>query len=179
MSVMMKEKIKLYFDLYYDRLYLFAYRHIGCKETARDLVQDAFMVLLETDIRNGDDPAIVKSFLYTTVKYAACRKIRQNRYASRLQKTEQTEEVEEAKALQTIFHAELMGELHRALEALPAGSRLICKMSYLEGLRNNEIAQALDISINTVKTQKQRGLHILRDRLTPQSLWLLVFFIIK
>jgi RNA polymerase sigma-70 factor (ECF subfamily) len=41
-------------------------------------------------------------------------------------------------------------------------------MGYLEGMKNHEIAKELGISVNTVKTQKQRALQLLRLKLKPE-----------
>jgi RNA polymerase sigma-70 factor (ECF subfamily) len=41
-------------------------------------------------------------------------------------------------------------------------------MGYFDGKKNQEIAEELDMSINTVKKQKQRALQLLRVKLTPE-----------
>jgi RNA polymerase sigma-70 factor (ECF subfamily) len=63
-----------------------------------------------------------------------------------------------------------MGEVHAAIESLPEGCRTVLKMAYFEKLRNEEIAGILDVSVNTVKTQKMRGIKLLRLRLDPLTI---------
>ncbi|MFC6103126.1 sigma-70 family RNA polymerase sigma factor [Olivibacter domesticus] len=176
MNMLSPDEVKGWFDLYYTRLCTFAFRLVNCQETARDLAQDAFVVLMEGTLKSVDDPSAIKSYLYSTVKHAALNRIRHKQIASRIH---EQDFVEDAKVLQAMMHAEVMGELHAALESLPSGCSQICKMGYLEGMKNFEIAEALNVSINTVKTQKQRALMLLRNRLSPQALSLLIYFLLK
>jgi len=172
-------EIKHWFDLYYVRLCTFALRLVNCQETARDLAQDAFVALMEDELRKDGDAQVVKSYLYSAVKHAALNWMRHQQIANRVHEQQSVNEIEEAKALQAILHAEVIGELHAALDTLPQGCGQICKMGYLEGMKNFEIAEALNISINTVKTQKQRALLLLRNRLSPHALSLLLYFLLK
>ena len=60
-----------------------------------------------------------------------------------------------------------------AIEQLPEGCKTVLKLAYFEGLKNDEIATELGVSINTVKTQRQRALNLLRLRL-PKGAYLLL-----
>ena len=48
---------------------------------------------------------------------------------------------------------------------------------YMEGKTNKEIAEALGISTETVKTHKKRGMKFLRSRLDPGALSVLMAII--
>jgi RNA polymerase sigma-70 factor (ECF subfamily) len=41
-------------------------------------------------------------------------------------------------------------------------------MGYIEGMKNEEIARELGLSIQTVKNQKTRGVMLLKRRLPPE-----------
>jgi len=179
MNVISPEEAKGWFDLYYTRLCTFAFRLVNCRELARDLAQDAFVVLMESNLNQKCDPNTVKSYLYSTVKHAALNRIRHQQIAHRVHEQLPFNEVEEARVLQAMMQAEIVGELHAALDTLPQGCGRICKMGYLEGMKNFEVAEALNVSINTVKTQKQRALLLLRERLSPQALSVLIYFLLK
>ena len=73
-----------------------------------------------------------------------------------------------------IIRAEVVNELFKAIELLPAACREIFRLGYIEGLSNPKIAEVLDVSVNTVKTQKQRGIKILRNVLRPEAIFLLL-----
>lgn len=161
--------VKELYDRYYLRMCEFAYRLVACREAARDIAQDAFVVLLESQSRVSDNPAAIKSYLYSIVKNAALNRVRHQHIAARIHTQHKMDGADEMGALQAMVHAEIIGELHTALDSLPGRCASVCKMAYLEGKKNQEIADELGVSINTVKTQKQRAIFLLRNKLSPQS----------
>jgi RNA polymerase sigma-70 factor (ECF subfamily) len=62
-----------------------------------------------------------------------------------------------------------MGEVHRAILALPEGSRVVLTLHLLEGYRQTEIADILGVSLGTVKSQYWRAKHLLREALQTKS----------
>ena len=59
--------------------------------------------------------------------------------------------------------------IREAIDKLPEGCRMVLKLAYFEGLKNDEIATELGISINTVKTQRQRAMKLMRLSLTSST----------
>jgi RNA polymerase sigma-70 factor (ECF subfamily) len=55
----------------------------------------------------------------------------------------------------------------RAISALPDRCREIFELSRTHGLKYNEIAEVLGISVKTVEAQMGKGLRILREALAP------------
>lgn len=49
-------------------------------------------------------------------------------------------------------------------------------MAYVHGLKNQEIADNLQISINSVRAHKQRAIQLLRDKLDKKDLLLMIIF---
>lgn len=171
--------IKDLFEQYYPRLCEFAYRMLSCRETARDLVQDVFVTLLENNQLAGVSTQAINGYLYGMVKHAALNTLRRRNIADRIFGNQSLNPVEEADVLQHIMHAEILAELYTALESLPKGCSQVCRMAYLEGKKNQEIADSLGVSINTIKTQKQRAMHLLKNRLTPQALGILMITLFR
>lgn len=58
-----------------------------------------------------------------------------------------------------------MAAIHEAIKQLPAGSRVVLSLYLLEGYQHQEIAQILDISVSTSKTQYRRGKLLLQELL--------------
>lgn len=87
--------------------------------------------------------------------------------------------VDEKNVINNIIQSEVLAEVYQALATLPESCQRISRMSYLEGLKNEEIAVKLGITVNTVKTQKQRGLQLLRLRLNPEIFNLLLLLLIN
>jgi RNA polymerase sigma-70 factor (sigma-E family) len=59
--------------------------------------------------------------------------------------------------------------VHRALLALPVGQRVAVALRYLDDLSEADTAEALGISVGTVKSQVARGLMRLRELLEPDE----------
>ena len=59
--------------------------------------------------------------------------------------------------------------VHRALARLAPRARLVVMLRYMDDLAPTEIAQTLDMSLNTVKSHLRRGLLVLRARLQRES----------
>jgi RNA polymerase sigma-70 factor (ECF subfamily) len=60
---------------------------------------------------------------------------------------------------------------------MPTSCQQVFRLGYLDGLSNLEITRELKISINTVKTQKQRGMKMLLKRLNPEFLPVIIFLL--
>ncbi len=58
-----------------------------------------------------------------------------------------------------------MEQIHYSIKNLPQGCRVILNLYLLEGYRHNEIAQILNISESTSKTQFRRGKQLLQKSL--------------
>jgi RNA polymerase sigma-70 factor (ECF subfamily) len=69
-------------------------------------------------------------------------------------------------AFQQVAHAELLQQLSTAMDSLPSGCNKVVSMFYLEGKELQAIADEMDISVHTVKSQKARGLQLLRKKIT-------------
>ncbi|WP_134090746.1 RNA polymerase sigma-70 factor [Olivibacter sp. XZL3] len=167
------------FKRYYPRLFEFAYGLLGHEQEAEDIVQDAFVVFCEQQGRiNWNDQAI-KSYLYTTVKHDALNRIRHGRVVVSYQQRHQAPLAEENLILDHLIHSEVIGELMDALDKLPKGCALVCRLGYLEGLKNAQIAELMGVSIHTVKSQKQRALHLLKQQLGAAAFILLLAVLIR
>jgi RNA polymerase sigma-70 factor (ECF subfamily) len=64
----------------------------------------------------------------------------------------------------------LLGRLLRRLvAAMPEKSRLVLTLRFQEDLQPTEIAEILDMPVNTVKSQLQRSLMLLQEKLTSME----------
>ncbi len=158
------------FDAYYVRLCEFAVRILKAEELAEDIVQEVFVGLCENPGLIPKDESKTAPFLYSCVKNACFNSLRHksivDKHRSRIDLTE------EESVIEHIIHAEILGEIHHAISSLPPGCAAVFRKGYLEGLSNTKIAEQLNISINTVKSQKQRGLILLRKVISPEILTL-------
>ena len=59
--------------------------------------------------------------------------------------------------------------IHEAIKELPKGCRVILTLYLLEGYRQTEIADIMEVSVSTVKSQYWRAKHLLRQALTTNT----------
>ena len=162
---MNKDFDKIYKE-YHLRLCLYAYRMVHSLDDAQDIVQTVFLNIYEKDITL----AYVKTFkpyIYRAVHNACLNFIKKNKLniAKDIEPHLESFISEDEDYLLKRIEDELLWELLQAVEALPNKCRKIFKMSYIQKFSEKEIASNLNISINTVKSQKKRAKQLLRRQL--------------
>lgn len=155
------------FASYYTRLVRFAFQLVGNKAGAEDIVQDAFAEYWNQKDRISGDKTAVKTYLYNTVRNKSLNMIRHEKVAERHLSLQDPCPLDETDIMHAMIRSEVVAEILRAVDTLPEGCRRVVQMGYMDGKKNHEIAKELGISVNTVKTQKKRGLQLLRLQLSP------------
>lgn len=156
---------KTLFNKYYKSLCYFAWQMVHDTNLAEDLAQDAFVSFYQNKAKVSPDELAVKSFLYSSVKFAVYNRSRKDKTIQKYWQRNDYTEADDTDYEQYIIRAEFMAALQSSLADLPPGCRKIMTLSYMDGFSNEEIAKKLQLSINTVKTQKRRGLNVLRSSL--------------
>lgn len=157
------------FKAYYPRLCHFSFQIVRDRVNSEDVVQEAFIKYWNQREEIASHDIAVKNFLYSTVRNASLNLIRHDKVVCHYLEQQDPAPIEEFNIIHSIIRSEVLAEIHMALETLPESCKRISRMGYLEGMKNNEIARKLGISVNTVKTQKQRGLQLLRLILKPEA----------
>ena len=160
--------IETLFRTYYARLCVFGTRMTGDAGLAEDLVQEAYLNCWKARMSFNDEQ-VAKSYLYTSVRNACLNHARHLKVVKKYEASALPEDITSSNIIEDIVRAEVMGEMHAAIEGLPEGARTVLKLAFFESLRNDEIAERLGVSVNTIKTQKARALQLLRLRLDPLS----------
>lgn len=159
-----QKEFKKIFDAYYPALCLYAASFVNDHSVAEDLTQEIF-IKLWTNFGNFSNDYAVKSFLYTSVKNSCLNHLEHLKVIRKHR--EHTMENEPAESPETslgIIEEETHRLIYMAINELPPQCRNILMMS-MDGLTNDEIAGALHISINTIKTQKKIAYKHLKIRL--------------
>jgi len=76
-----------------------------------------------------------------------------------------------------IYEQEIYRQVFAAIEELPPRCKKVFEM-HLQGKKNSEIASLLNLSIETVKTQKKRAMRHLRKRMGSLFVLMLAFDIL-
>lgn len=151
---------KLFQELY-PRLCAVADRYLHDEEQSKDVVQEAFINLWNAE-NAGSTILSAKSYLYTAVRNLCLNYLRDCKKNVSFP-VEQIEEPDESFKT-AVIEEETIALLRASIENLsPQSSRI---MKYvLQGKGNQEIAEEMGISVNTVKTLKYNAMKILRDDL--------------
>jgi len=169
-----EKAFKSVFKMFYRRLCFFASGIIE-SQAACDVVQDAFVKLW---VRKAQFNRLdsIKTFLYQTVKNTCINEYKHklvvNKYLER-----SYDPIDENNIYHRIIETEVAEEIRKAIQTLAPGYRDVIYLSYFQEMSNQEIAEILDVSINTVKTQKLRALRLLRQ-IIKKPLFMLVFSVV-
>ncbi len=166
-----------FFQLHYRPLCYFAAQLVGDHQDAEDIVKDTYVKLWQKHVSFATSQNI-KAFLYITTRNACLNFLRhlQVREASRKELMFLEEIKGQELVVNRMIKAELMQEIYSEIEKLPEKRRMVFKMAYLEGLKNDEIAEQMNISIHTVKEHKGKALQFLRLRFSDRNIILFILF---
>jgi RNA polymerase sigma-70 factor, ECF subfamily len=147
------EAYRYLFELYYRDLYFFAHKFIENREVAEEIVQDVFIFLWENRSSLNINKSI-KSYLYTSVKNRSI-----NYLKSKINNINfvNIEHAVDANLILPAHHTLELKELdkliEKAISSLPPRCKEMFHLSRNSEMTYQEIADALDISKETVKSQ--------------------------
>jgi len=153
------------FETYHRYLYVLACRYLMSDSYAEDAVQHTFMRLWEGretfDYKTG-----MKNLLFTILKNYILNEIRHNNLV--IQKNyelAQFNEEMEASFLHNLEDADFKTHLYKLIEQLPPQKKEVCLLKIQQGLTNQEVAEAMNISIPTVKSHYTQVIKLLRSQM--------------
>lgn len=149
---------------YYADLYAYFCSRIG-REDAEDLTQITLLHTVARVERFREE----SSFRHYV--FSVARRVLFERHRRSQRRLDTEEPRSEPPASQTtpserMFRAEFREQLIDAIESLHDHYRVVVDL-HLRGANNFEIAEALDLEYNTVRSRLSRGLSTVRQQLTP------------
>ena len=153
------------FDSFYAALCVYVSKILPVPDAVEDLVQEVFISVWEGK-RTFSDIKELTNYLYRACYNNTLLYIRNNQiHDTILSSLAEEESVEDEDMIYALtVKEEIIRQLYYYIEELPSEQRRIILMR-IEGYTWEEIAERLEISINTVKTQKTRSYKFLRERL--------------
>lgn len=166
------------YKLYYKKLYLLSYQYVQHQEKAEEIVHDVFMKIwnagAELTIRQSLGAYLSRSVINTALNMIKKDKRSENHITRFQHSLDETDEpVDDAQLLE-----DRLLLLEQAIETLPPQCKKVLMMSKFENLKQQEIADTLNISIKTVKNHMTTGYEKIRAIMTKQQTLLinLLFF---
>lgn len=152
------------FDKYYMPLCVYSLKYCDSFELAEDIVQDLFIKLWDEKLyMKFDNP--MSPYLFKAVKNNTLQSIKkQAKYQFDAIENMVNKLMEDEPLDFATLEAEKK-KLYEQVEALPEKSKEVFKAIVLENMKYKEVAERLDISVNTVKTHYARALKQLRLKL--------------
>jgi RNA polymerase sigma-70 factor (family 1) len=171
-----EESYKSLYNDYYLVLTVFARNYLGDIELARETVQDVFVRLYESR-HLLEKVASLKAYLYASVKNSCLNYLKLNKiHHKHKERIRQSRSGTESDLTEAIQESELEQRIFQIISTLPGRCREIFRMSRVDGLRNDEIANRCNISKRTVETQISKALKTLRLGLAPYLTLLVLGF---
>lgn len=156
---------RVVYERFYAKMLAVCTRYVGCRETAKDIVQDGFVVLFDkigTFAGTGSFEGWVRKIMVNT-SLSYLRKNDALRYSEQIEttigKSTTTGNILENISAQDILHC---------IDQMPQGFRTIFNLYAIEGYPHQDIAQMLQINESTSRSQYSRARIWLQNRLTDK-----------
>lgn len=151
------------YEKYHRMLYVLAFRYLKDSDKAQDAVQNAFAKLWEFRTK-FTVTANLKNYLYTMTKNYVLNQIRnENKAIAENYKIAQYTGEHTDNLFDVIEKNNLMEIFSQAIEKLPQQKRMVCLYKMDENLSAQEIAEKMNLSVNTVKTHYAQSKKMLRS----------------
>lgn len=160
------------FELVYERhsgpAFSLAYRIVGSRSSAEDVVQEAFLSLWRSGARYDRARGSVRTWVLGIVHHRAIDALRRAIVHDRRRASDEgVEERFEARDRTDVEVArrEEADMIRAALDTLPAEQCQVIELAYFGGFTHTEIAALLETPVGTVKGRMRLGLEKLRNQL--------------
>ncbi|MCL2596106.1 MAG: RNA polymerase sigma factor [Paludibacter sp.] len=134
-------------------------RYCGNRETARDVLQDAFIKVF-TKIKDFKAEGSFEGWLRRIAVTTSLEKMRRRREISLEESLNETIESEDY----SIFEKLSADDLHRMISELPQMCRVVFNLYAVEGYSHKEIAQMINIKEITSRSYFFRAREILKEK---------------
>lgn len=172
-----EQELQEIFEQYYRPLCYYVSRFIKSGDRIKDIVQDVFVACWNKKLDFPNHYAL-KAYLYSSVYHSCIDQIKldtiHNRHHDNIRRKSPLEDPD---YLETRIETESLEQIFRAIESLPKQCMTVFKLSYIEGKSVDDVAEELNLSPNTVKTQRARAKKLLQERLKHLYNILAILFI--
>lgn len=156
-----EQGLQLLFKRFYRPLCVYALKFLDDMQVAEDLVQDIFIHFWE-DKKYNSVQGSFKNYLFISVRnrsinYLSSKKVVNTDYLETLKKEFTFHQFEEDEL------EEKKKKLYHEIAKLPPQSQKVLRMIVFERKKYKEVAEELDVSLNTIKTHFSRALKYLRS----------------
>lgn len=157
--------LKRLHDTYFHKMYLYAAKSIPDRNgLVEELVSDCFIKLWENR-KQIKIHSSIKQYLFVILHNRIIDHYRKKRFLTQ----SISEEIPDPGDEKFFDDQKQYTKLYMAVKKLPEQCRTVLELAVYESLTYNEIADRLNISRNTVKTQIARAYRSLKEMLDPRD----------
>lgn len=153
---------------YQPSLFEVCMKYLKNEDTAHDVVQSVFMWVWENRKYLTIDTNL-RSYLCTTTKNKILNLLRHENLALQNDYIYAQERLSDQSWLEKMQHEGHLTQIRELIEQLPEQRRKICEMKINDGLSNQQIADLLGISIQTVKNQYSSSIKDLKEQINEKN----------
>lgn len=157
---------------FFSMLCMFSYRYVKKTDIAEEIVQDVFFHIWEK--RNQFElTTSFKSYLYKSVHNNSLKHLRHQKIVLAYENSTTFSGSEKVTGQNFLEETEVYQILHGVIDELPDRTRDIFQLNRFKGLKYQQIADQLQISVKTVEAHMSSVLKILRIRLKDYGTFIL------
>lgn len=156
-----KTDIDKIFKLYYRSLCMYILHYVHDIDAAEDIAQDCFTAFWKNTAKENIVIENIKAYLYTTARNHSLNYLRKESVyrsiitPSDLEDILTDDETEERSVIEA--------RMWTAIDVLPERCREIFLLNKRDGMKYKEIAEKLQISVNTVDNHISKALRLIRE----------------
>ncbi|WP_175545730.1 RNA polymerase sigma factor [Sinomicrobium oceani] len=168
-----QKAFRSFYEKTFPKLFSFTLKHTSDQELAREIVQDAYVVIWEKKNAIKALQEVFEAYLFTYVRHRCIREYKRK--------------ITEAEALlsyreeisRMVFEESVINlpDINKILNVLPKRQRIVLELVKLQGLSYKETAAKLNISERTVETHLRKAFTTLRLEVETMHLSLLFLLI--
>lgn len=167
-----KDKVEYIYLKYYSIMSYVASKYVSDKDYIADIVHDSMIkIIYNIDKIDIEDEVRSKAFCITIAKHKAIDFVRKKE----LHNIPLDENFEDFRFSQDVLDVVVNDESYeiilKSIDSLSDTYQSVCKLKYINGLKEREIAEVLDLPLKTVSLRIFRGKQILRDSLRKEYLY--------
>ncbi|MCB2221788.1 MAG: RNA polymerase sigma factor [Bacteroidetes bacterium] len=152
-----REAQKALYDRYKTKMYTLSYRITNNFDDANDALQEGFLQVFK-NLQSFEGKSKLGTWIHTIIARAALKKVKDKIHFADLNEVEERYTFD-WNAVIDVQH------LEKAIHSLPEGYRSIFTLYEIEGFKHKEIADLMNISVSTSKTQLFKAKRMLQDKL--------------
>uniref|UniRef100_UPI0032164062 sigma-70 family RNA polymerase sigma factor n=1 Tax=uncultured Draconibacterium sp. TaxID=1573823 RepID=UPI0032164062 len=163
--------LKDMFNLFYPELTIFVEKFIPDKSICEDIVQDFFVSFCE---RKNTFPSLkaLKAYFYASIRNRCLDYLKHAKIEKKYVETSMYLRGENEYFFDQIVKNEAYSIIYNEINKLPEMGKKVLLLA-LKEYSNDEIANELNIALNTVKTHKARAYKVLRKKIGSLAFFLI------